>query len=161
MLSNLIVILLIVGAASLFYWNVAQPVLLRPHVYRLSSLRDSLRWEMIEGRLDIDDKNAATLSRIIEAITANAQTMSILHFFWFRFVNRNREMPDNIKRYCRDAPDTIKKLNRIAMETSIAIMLINAPVFSVIFSTALLRKRLKALGTADDFVVLFNNPGVV
>ncbi|MDR2697987.1 MAG: hypothetical protein LBB40_05885 [Holophagales bacterium] len=128
-LSLLIVLLVIVSAISLFYWKVAQPVLLRRHVSKLFALRDQLRWALIEEELDANDSYVETLESIIGAIIANASRTSLWHFFWFCFRNRDRKMPEKFEDYHNNAPDLIKKLNRSAISTSFTIMLINTPIF--------------------------------
>ena len=128
MFTYLAALLVIFCAISLFYWTVAQPVLVRRCVFRLFALRDDLRWEQIKGELDEKDENVQTLNHIIGAIIANASMISLLRFIVFCIRTRNDEIPEEIERYQREAPETVKKFNHSAIEISYFVMLINSPL---------------------------------
>jgi hypothetical protein len=128
MLITLVILLIVFSAMSFFYWMIVQPVLLRRYVYRMFALRDALRWELIEGNLDKNDKHVHTLEHIIGAIIANASEVSLSHFLLFCLKTRNVETPKEIKSYQCEAPELVKNLNRSAMDVSFDIMLINSPL---------------------------------
>jgi len=127
--SILLAVLVFVGAMSIFYWTVTQPILLRKYVYRMFALRDRLRWALIREDLDRENEHVRTLERIIGVIIANASKMSMLHFLWFCLTTRNDGMDKDVERFLSEAPPLIQELNNSAMEASFTILLINAPVF--------------------------------
>jgi len=137
MLITLVVLLIFSSTISFFYWMIVQPVLLRKHVYRMFALRDALRWALIEGNLDKNDKHVHTIEHIIGAIIANASNVSLSHFLLFCVKNRNIETPKEIISYQREAPELVKRMNRTAMDVYFVIMLINSPLlvsFSVVWA---------------------------
>jgi len=145
-------VFMLVSAFSLFYWTIVKPVLIRRSLYHLFKIRDVMRWAKIEGKLDGNNEHVQMFERILGAIIANSPQTSFLTFIFF---SKRNDTSDDIKRFCDEAPDIIKRLTNSMAMTTLEIMLINSPVLSLIFfvvglSLAVTPKRFIAKQTQKE-----------
>src|SRR5207249_393816 len=154
--SYIITIFLAICLMSVFYWQIAQPVILKAVRFRLFARRDEVRRLAITKKEDYAGHDYNWVEGFICKTIAVIPTVNLWSFL--SFIIRHRETDsDEYKRLRNEtSPQLIYLVDKTVWDT-IIVMLINSPIFTLFF--ALIALYLWAVGNgfmilrqAEDFI---------
>jgi hypothetical protein len=132
----LIVLFISVCFASILYWHVLHPVVLKAIQFRLFARRDQLRRLAIEN---VEDPNSLAYREVEEFICksiAVVPAFSLASFLWFIFCDKEskEEESERVQRLHRIRQEGSKKVLELldrSIGDSLIMMFINSPIVAI------------------------------
>jgi len=125
--------------ASIFYWQIFYPLILKRIRFHLFEMRDQARSIAAERSMG-NDFVFKEIERFVCNTIAIAPRINILSFLWFVSKRRNETDVTDYERFSKEAPEEFIRIREATARDAVAVMMINSPweIFMVLFPLPLL-----------------------